>query len=77
MAYQVSESRNTSLCQVLPKVTGDLIGSVGIDEQRGAGAWDVAWDGADADGRAVASGVYVVRLEAAHASDQRRAVIVR
>ena len=48
-----------------------------VDEQRGVGAWDVAWDGEDAAGRPVASGVYLVRLVAAGTEDVRRGVIVR
>jgi len=35
-----------------------------VDERREPGCYAVAWDGRDAAGRSVASGVYVVRLEA-------------
>jgi hypothetical protein len=37
----------------------------------------VEWDGRDAHGRAVASGVYFARLEAGDRSESRRIVLLR
>jgi hypothetical protein len=48
-----------------------------LDEERGAGAYDVPWDGTDDQGRAVASGVYPVRLVSSRGVDVDRVVIVR
>ncbi|HPF71327.1 MAG TPA: FlgD immunoglobulin-like domain containing protein, partial [Candidatus Krumholzibacteria bacterium] len=42
-----------------------------------AGPQDVAWDGADQRGRAVASGLYLARLEAAGVVRERKLTLVR
>jgi len=44
---------------------------------QGAGAYDVTWDGADDDGRAVGPAVYVVRLRVDERSMQRRLPLLR
>jgi len=48
-----------------------------LDEQRSRGSWTVRWDGRDALGRAVGSGVYVVRMEVGDFVDTRRIVLLR
>ena len=48
-----------------------------LNEERGAGAYDVPWDGTDSTGRAVSSGVYAIRLESSRGVDTARAVIAR
>jgi hypothetical protein len=48
-----------------------------IDEKRPAGLHEVRWDGRDAAGRALASGVYFYRLEAAGRVLTRKLVLVR
>lgn len=47
------------------------------DVERPAGEWTIAWDGADASGRAVASGLYLARLESAGRSFVLRLVLTR
>jgi hypothetical protein len=42
-----------------------------------AGTTALSWDGTDGQGRAAASGVYIVKLEAATVTDVRKAVLVR
>jgi len=48
-----------------------------LDEVRGAGGYAVTWNGCDDDGRAVASGTYVVRLRAGDKFSCVKAVLVR
>lgn len=44
---------------------------------RGAGAHEVAWDGRDASGQPVGSGVYLYRLEAGRTVETRKLVVLR
>jgi hypothetical protein len=46
-------------------------------EGAGAGERAVAWDGRDALGRLVASGVYVCRLESEHGRSSRKFIVAR
>ena len=55
---------------------GELVRTL-EDGERAAGAHDVAWDGRDRQGTAVASGVYFVRLEAMGRKLTRRLVWMR
>lgn len=48
-----------------------------LDETRGAGEHAVAWDGRDDAGRALGSGLYVLRLRAGGVNDSRRLVLVK
>ncbi len=48
-----------------------------LDEARGEGMTQVTWDGRDAAGRAVAPGVYFVKLEANGESRTRKMTLVR
>lgn len=57
-------------------VSGRLVRTL-LDEPRGEGEHIVAWNGQDAEGRAVASGVYFYRLEAAGSTQSKRMVLVR
>jgi hypothetical protein len=43
----------------------------------GRGERSVSWDGLDQEGRQVASGVYLIRLEQRGQAVERRAVLVR
>lgn len=51
--------------------------AVPLDALRDAGAGVVRWDGRDARGGPVASGVYTVRLQTARSVDRRRLVLAR
>jgi hypothetical protein len=48
-----------------------------VSETRPAGRYEITWDGHDDAGQQVASGVYIVRLESASASDQRKITLVK
>jgi hypothetical protein len=48
-----------------------------VDGRRRAGAYAVEWDGRDARGREVASGVYVYALEAGGCTEARRMILVK
>jgi hypothetical protein len=48
-----------------------------IDQVCGAGSHGAEWDGADASGRAVSSGTYLVRMETEGEVDSRKVVLVR
>jgi hypothetical protein len=58
-------------------VSGRLVNELVAGETRSAGAHEVAWDGRDDAGRAVASGVYLCRLEAGGLIQVRRMVLIR
>ena len=48
-----------------------------VNEVREAGTYSVTWNGTDDNGRAVASGTYIYRLEAGEYVESRRMVLVR
>ena len=48
-----------------------------VDEHRMAGYHTVRWDGRDASGRAVASGVYLYRMQAESYGNTRKMVLLR
>lgn len=48
-----------------------------LDEQRGAGRWEVSWDGLDDRGRSMPSGIYLYRLEAGDYIEMRKMVLLR
>jgi hypothetical protein len=58
-------------------VAGRLVDVVLAGEDRPAGAHAVTWQGRDLQGRAVPSGTYIVRLEAAGATTQRKISLLR
>ena len=49
----------------------------GVDETRSPGRHTVIWEGVDGEGRAVASGVYLYRMEAGSFVRTRRMVLSR
>jgi len=57
-------------------VQGRLVRTL-ADEIMDAGSRDVSWNGRDAAGRNVASGVYFVRLQTDSTVDSRRAVLLK
>jgi hypothetical protein len=48
-----------------------------VNEVREAGTHSVTWDGTDDNGRAVASGTYIYRLEAGEDVESRRMALIR
>jgi hypothetical protein len=57
-------------------VAGRLV-DVLVDEVMDAGPHEVVWDGLDKAGRAVASGIYMYRLEAGEFKETRKMVLIR
>jgi flagellar hook assembly protein FlgD len=57
-------------------VAGRLVRRV-YDGSLSAGAHDLPWDGRNADGRAVAAGVYLIRLSTPDGNTTGRFVLVR
>lgn len=48
-----------------------------VDDVRSAGVWKAAWDGRDADGRALGAGLYLAVFEAEGRRESRRLTLVR
>jgi hypothetical protein len=48
-----------------------------VDNRMKAGAYNLKWNGADTQGRAVASGVYFYNLEAGEFSQIRKMMLVK
>ncbi|MCK4513421.1 right-handed parallel beta-helix repeat-containing protein, partial [bacterium] len=68
-----------SECPVLLSVydaTGRLIRTL-VSARQSAGTYDVTWDGRDADGRMVASGVYFYRLDLDGDSETKRMILLK
>jgi flagellar hook assembly protein FlgD len=55
---------------------GRLVATL-VDEQRGAGRHEIIWNGRDDSGRAVASGVYLYRLDTGSYSKTMRLVLIK
>lgn len=68
----VSATVRLSLCNMF----GQLIGTL-VDGEHSPGTYSVVWDGTDDTGRAVASGVYLCRMEAGKFSAMRKLMFVR
>jgi hypothetical protein len=74
IAFDLPESGPVRL--TIHDLSGRLVGEL-LDEVAGAGRIQVPWHGLDADGRPVASGVYVARLWTAAEARSARLVLVR
>ena len=48
-----------------------------LDRRLAAGPQELKWEGRDGDGRLLASGVYLLRLEAGHRVERLRVALVR
>ncbi len=57
-------------------LTGQLVKKL-IDRDLSAGEHEVTWDGTDADGRKVGSGIYFYRLSTNSGSDQRKMLLLK
>jgi len=57
-------------------LAGQLVKNL-LDEPKGAGLYNVVWDGKDKTGREVASGLYFYRLEAGSFADTKRVVLLK
>ena len=72
--YHVPE-RNVIQLRVY-NISGQLVRTL-VSEEKAAGCYSVQWDGRDSSGKAVASGVYLYRLEAEGFTQSKRLVILK
>lgn len=66
-AYDLEERANSAIAQIQDK-DGNIVRTIDVD--RTAGRHEVAWDGTDDNGNAVADGVYSVNILAVDADNQ-------
>jgi hypothetical protein len=72
--FEIPGSMHVSL--VIYDVAGRMVREL-VDERREAGSHTVRWNGADASGRPVSSGVYYARLSAGNVTQSRPLTLVR
>ncbi|MBM4131853.1 T9SS type A sorting domain-containing protein, partial [bacterium] len=58
-------------------VAGRLVRTLLASEERAAGEHAVVWDGRDADGRAVESGIYLCRVESGSSRELRKMTLLK
>ena len=68
--------RRGSVSLAVYDIRGTLVRTL-VDDERGAGIHEATWDGRDARGRSVASGIYFYRLEAGDFVRTRKMVLVK
>jgi lysophospholipase L1-like esterase len=74
MSFTIASPSHTTL--TLFNVQGQVVRKL-VDDRRERGTYSVVWDGRDAMGRLVSSGVYLVRMEAADFRAARTVVLAR
>jgi flagellar hook assembly protein FlgD len=74
MSFTIASPSHTTL--TLFNVQGQVVRKL-VDERKERGTYSVVWDGRDAMGRLVSSGVYLVRMEAADFRAARTVVLAR
>jgi len=74
IAFELGDASNVTLR--IYDAQGQLVCSL-IDGRRGAGHYEVIWDGLDDAGRPVSSGVYFCRLRAGSFSETKKMVLLR
>jgi hypothetical protein len=74
IAYQIDETTDVRLA--VYDASGRLVQTL-VDQRQAAGVYGVNWDGRDARGRQVASGVYFYRLGAGEQTATRKAILLR
>jgi hypothetical protein len=72
--FRVGESTRTHLA--IYDASGVLVKTL-VDDIRAAGTWSVTWNGEDARGRRVASGVYFCRMRAGSFDQTRKMVLLK
>ncbi|MCH8272654.1 MAG: T9SS type A sorting domain-containing protein, partial [Candidatus Marinimicrobia bacterium] len=73
ISYSISQ--NATIKLTIYNVLGQKVFTL-VDEQKSSGAYTVKWDGRNAAGSRVASGLYFYRLEAKHEVNGRQRVFV-
>ncbi len=74
VCFDLAQDRRTRLA--VHDLTGALVRTL-VDADLPSGSHQAVWDGCRADGRAAASGVYLLLLEAGGVRDSRRVSLVR
>lgn len=74
LEYELPETARIELCVL--DIAGRRVSTL-FDGERAAGRYTATWNGHDAGGRAMASGVYVVRLRAGSQIEMQRIVLIR
>jgi hypothetical protein len=74
VSFEIAARGHVSLC--VYDIRGQLVNTL-KNELLGAGPHTVEWNGEDRDGRAVASGVYFIRLETPDVQFTRKAVMLK
>ncbi|KPJ58648.1 MAG: hypothetical protein AMJ46_13815 [Latescibacteria bacterium DG_63] len=72
----IEGSKGTTVRLVIYNLLGQALVTL-VDAEQPPGSYTVTWDGRDARGREVASGVYLCRLEAVEFTETKRMVLVR
>jgi len=75
LAFHLPDARNVTV--EIYGVSGRLVRTLARDARYAAGDHALAWNGRDAEGARVASGVYFARLAAGDAVESRRLTLVR
>ncbi|MEL6771947.1 MAG: FlgD immunoglobulin-like domain containing protein, partial [Bacteroidota bacterium] len=71
--FSLAEDRAVTL--TVMDLTGREVARL-VDGYRAAGAYSVTWDAVDAQGRSVAAGVYVYRIQAGDYTESKRLVVL-
>jgi hypothetical protein len=67
---------DADVCLIIYSTTGRRVRTL-VDERQAAGFRTVRWDGRDARGREVASGIYFYRFEAGGLTQTRKMLLLR
>ena len=74
LEYELPQAARIELCVL--DIAGRHVSTL-VDGEREAGRHAATWNGRDANGRSMASGVYVVRLRAGSQMEMQRIVLIR
>lgn len=72
ISYSLCKTEDVKFCVYNKR--GQLVRSFDLGT-RNAGEWRQTWDGKDTDGRSVASGLYLIRMQAGNDSFTRKAIL--
>ena len=76
IAYEIAGTRAFAVTVAIYDVRGELVRTL-VDETLAPGTYLSPWNGTDADGRSVASGVYLARVLAGSRSTTVKLALVR
>jgi hypothetical protein len=76
ISYSVPEGRIVKVLINVYDLRGKLVRSM-VNQERGAGIYNVFWDGTDEAGRKMPSGVYLYRMNASEFTQTRKMVVLK